>query len=472
MINKQRVLILFILVIVNTTTLLGQDTITWKKIFKQFNTGYPNSKNINSWKKFGIKTPNELHAWTQVTGFDCNIQDAIKRWKNRGGFNNPNEALKWIKAGFEYGEVIDWVDMKLDDPFTKAKQWKGLKKKYKLSQYDLEKLLKGNITVSEYKSWQKIFEKFDDYNNKDIIDWKKRNVKTPQDLDKWLKIINLNDSVVVGIEKWTNIGVFNPSSALEWKKANFSLSDVNFWLNNKVKDIEIAKKWQELGLSNYQYEILLKNKISISEYKEWNFSNFKVNDIIKWKKAGFNSPTEPIIWTTAGGITDIDFIKELKKIGISQWEEYIPYEGITSINAILVMKESKIQNKGLMISLTENFGFSKKEELSEVYNILLKAGCKKIENVTFDNADEYNNKGLCYKMGGKLFQRIDANSGLVSGVTSYYREEYNGNTVHLTFQKSWRENTAWNGIVLGQGSYRYTAYDYSERVVPNGKLIY
>ena len=76
--------------------------------------------------------------------------------------------------------------------------------------------------------------------------------------------------------------------------------------------------------------------------------------------------------------------------------------------------------------------FSKKQKFFDLYNTLNRNGCKILKG-NFSYADEYDNKGECYRFSAKMYQRLDRTKGLAIYYNGYAGE---GNLFYAIFNKS------------------------------------
>jgi len=109
-------------------------------------------------------------------------------------------------------------------------------------------------------------------------------------------------------------------------------------------------------------------------------------------------------------------------------------------------------------------GFKNKKIFLESYKLLKKNGCKKIEPY-FNDADEYDNKGKCYRFAAEMIQRIDRSHGLAMNRGRYVHMFYS------LFYQSWRDGEIKRGVIKGLGNYKYQTTNGSMNNVVKGKVI-
>lgn len=299
------------------------------------------------------------------------------------------------------------------------------------------------------------------------------------------------------------------NSEIIWWENHISLGgnsgDIDFELRDYLEDfkergisVNQIKPWIEIGVTNkYKITEAVKNKVTSQEYVKWRQANgnqgIAIKDIVKLREVGI-TPNEYAKWRQANGneyMTSENII-ELKNIGVTpnEYGKYVKHFQATPDQIIYLAKLNMKPTK-LTISVLNNskiwtekkvapiwgeylahIDLSNVKRFKHIVNLLKINNCKVLESEYFNDADEYDNEGKCYRFTANLMQRISRYTGLaVSNLSEYYNNT-NSNIYFVTFKDSWREGTNNWGIIKGEGSFRYTTMGGASKVVAKGKVIY
>ncbi len=342
------------------------------------------------------------------------------------------------------------------------------------------------------ETWDTIAKTIDNYNC-DKEDLKELGVKNPQDARRWISVIDDDEDIgYVGpdIKAWYARGITSSKEAQKWKftKIKDCVKGKNPYCEydsfaESFSKFKISPKealvWQKLDLRDRQYKKIYKNKMSLSEYKSWKNNNVKFDNMIEWKKAGFNKPEEALIWINAG-VTNAKFIKMLKDIGINNVEEYEPFSHINTISQMKLLKDLGYKRRDTLMEQLSKFDsmsgqvhgtwisyknlfFKDQNTLLSRIKTLDKYNCTTLEEDYFSTSDPYYNKGNCYIAGLSLFQRLGKDYGLAKGI--------NGEVIFVSFDKPIKKGQAIHGVIMGLGHYKYTNSYGSTKIISKGHII-
>lgn len=366
--------------------------------------------------------------------------------------------------------------------------------------------------ISEHKDiWDKLSctpseakRKLERYNYYKKSDFDKLGLTTSEAI-KWLEAIGCRDEYGISFigEKYLKAGITNPLEARKWEYLELREGFLTWY--KKGFSPELIEEWRHEGIYTLE-KVEELNAINISspmEMKEWNNTKFikSTSDIKGLKQINIHTPQEVIEWKETGFIRGIDDIKSLKGLNINtpqeaiKWKEIgakktsdilnLNFAGLKSVDEVLEWQKTKLDlseiRQLIKINVTSEYVnnnpiiksmlrtnmrdifLSSKESLNKYVEFLTNNECKSIESISFDDADEYNNKGFCYFFSGVMTYRLDKNQGFISNK--------NGVFAHVNFFDSWPELKEGKGIIKGLGNYKYEDISGNIRFIRNGTVI-
>lgn len=351
----------------------------------------------------------------------------------------PSEAKNELNSYIEY-DKISFEKLKL--PLDKAIKWvEAICYHGEYPGFKGERYLKAGITNPlEAKKWEYISPHYG------FLDWYKKGY-SPETVEEWKQAgIESLDTV----EHAKTVNITSPNELEEWYKTRLisSIGEIKRLKKININTPQEVIEWKETGLINWLDDIIILKSLNINSPQEalkWKETGAKnASDILNLNNTGLKSVEEVLKWQeTKLGISEI---RELIKINVTS--EYV------NNNQII---------KSMLRTNMQNTFLSSKESLDKYVKFLTNNECKIIEPIYFNDADEYDNEGLCYFFSAVMTYRLDKNQGFIS--------DRSGVLSHINFTGSWPESREGKGIIKGLGNYKYVDSLGNTRFIRNGAVI-
>jgi len=271
---------------INERQLTNKDDVA--KVIKDYYTRVMNDVNDDKCQTLSTKSSNAIdQSIVELAKKNCanstGIESAIQRVLDKV---NSEKSMKLVMTDVD--DSSEWLVTGLT-----AKQIKELKS--------------YGLSLSEYKRWaihKVINNRYNGLGYRGIVGFLKLDVNTVDDLAQWEKkayAINLKM-----IKHWHSIGIKDYDLAAEWLKINGSSQNISKIMTvTGIKDPNEYLKWKK-GLS-------LRGFKSIYDIKRWKEDGFTADELIAWKKAGYQIANN----------FKLEHLKLIKgKVSIEEWKEW------------------------------------------------------------------------------------------------------------------------------------------------------